>query len=115
MAPRSPHVTRKRVEQPKEPFMRKSLTLTCAAMLIALPSFAFAQSGAGGAGVGNSDSSAGVPSNVHSSPAAPADSMSQPGTPAYEGRSSTNMPKNKVGDMPSSSESYKGNDSGNAH
>jgi hypothetical protein len=85
-------------------------------MLIALPAFAFAQSGAGGAGVGNSDSSAGATGNVHSSPAAPAESMSQPGTPAYEGRSSTTLPpKNKVGDMPSSSEVNKGNNSGNAH
>jgi hypothetical protein len=97
--------------------MRKSLTLTCAAMLIALPTFAFAQtSGAGGAGVGNSDSSAGAAGNVHSSPAAPAESMSQPGTSTYEGRSSTSLPpQNKVGNMPSSSETSKGNSSGNAH
>jgi len=87
-------------------------------MLIALPSFAFAQtSGAGGAGAGNSNSSAGAPSNVHSSPNAPAATgMSDSGMTPYEGRSSSEQaPKNKVGDMPSSSETSKGNDSGNAH
>jgi hypothetical protein len=95
--------------------MRKSLTLACSALLIALPSFAFAQeAGAGGAGVGNSDSSAGVPGNVHSSPNSIG---TQPGGVGYEGRSSATMPapQNKVGDMPSSRESIKGNDAGNAH
>jgi|GEM_PF-2736296 len=99
--------------------LKKSFTITCAALLIAAPSFAFAQtSGAGGAGVGNSDSSAGATGNVHSGP----NSMGQmPGaTGSYEGRSSssemTEPPtKNKVGDMPSSSESMKGNNSSGAH
>ncbi len=95
--------------------MRNSLTMTCAAMLIAIPSFAFAQAGAGGAGVGNSDSSAGAPGNVHSNATAPAQTGVQPMTP-YEGRSSTTLPpQNKVGDMPSSSESIRGNNAGSAH
>jgi hypothetical protein len=85
-------------------------------MLIAIPSFAFAQtSGAGGAGVGNSDSSAGAAGNVHSGANAPA--QTGPSRMPYEGRSSSAPlpPQNKVGDKPSSSESVKGNTSAGAH
>jgi hypothetical protein len=96
--------------------MRKSLIVACSALLMTLPSIAYAQAGAGGAGVGNADSSAGASGNVHSGP----NSMgTQPGVESpHEGRSSSGtaaMPKNKVGNMPSSSETMKGNDSGNAH
>ncbi len=94
--------------------MRKSLTLTGAALLIAIPSFVFAQSGAGGAGVGNSDSSAGVPGNVHSGP----NSMgAQPGI-GYGGRSSATspiQPENQVGDSPSIRSDKKGYDADDAH
>jgi hypothetical protein len=91
--------------------------MTCSALLIALPAFAFAQtSGAGNAGVGNSDSSVGATGNVHSGP----NSMgTQPGTMApYEGRSSAAAPmapQGKEGDMTSSHESAKGSNSGSAH
>jgi hypothetical protein len=96
--------------------MRKSLIVACSAVLITLPSLAFAQSGAGGAGVGNADSSAGATGNVHAGP----NSMStQPGVgDSYEGRSSVTAPlppQNKVGDMPSSRESIKGNNAAGAH
>lgn len=93
--------------------MRKSLILTCSAVMIALPSFAFAQdAGAGGAGVGNSDSSAGVKGNVHSGPNA----VNPPG--AYEGRSSVIDPAMQpegLGDHPSIRNDRNGNDSDDAH
>jgi len=98
--------------------MRKSLILTGAALLFVLPSLAIAQtSGAGDAGVGNADSTAGAPGNIHSGPNA---AGQKPGSGLEEGRSSSYEPatplqKNKVGDMPSSSESMKGNNSGAAH
>ena len=98
--------------------MRKSLIVACSAALIALPSLALAQnSGAGGAGVGNADSSAGVSGNVH---AGPNSMTTEPGVSnSYEGRSSSTVaplpPQNKVGDMPSSRESIKGNNAAGAH
>lgn len=95
--------------------MRKSLILACSAVMITLPSFAFAQeAGAGGAGVGNSDSSAGVRGNVHSGPNA----INPPVGGAYEGRSSVTdpaMPPEGLGDYPSSRNDKRGYDSDDAH
>jgi hypothetical protein len=95
--------------------MRKSLILACSAAMITLPSFAFAQeSGAGGAGVGNTDSSASVRGNVHSGPNA----INPPAAGAYEGRSSVVDPAMQpegLGDHPSIRNDKKGYDSDDAH
>ncbi|WP_020174471.1 hypothetical protein [Methyloferula stellata] len=94
--------------------MRKSLILACSAVMITLPSFAFAQEGAGGAGVGNSDSSAGARGNVHSGPNA----INPPSAGPYEGRSSVTDPTMQpegLGDHPSIRNDKRGNDSDDAH
>ncbi len=93
--------------------MRNSLTLTAAALLIAIPGFAFA---AGDAGVGNSDSSAGVTGNVHSSPVEPG--IGRPVSPPLTGRSSSEIyrdPSLQQNNSPSSREDRRGYDSDDAH
>ncbi len=63
--------------------MRNKLTLTCAALIVAIPSFAIAQtSGAGGAGVGNAPSTS-VPSTSQDK---------TPGVGSASGRSSNSYP-----------------------
>jgi hypothetical protein len=67
--------------------MRKSLTLTCAALLAATSSFALAQTS--GAGVANSNTDAGGTAEAVTPPSP--NYMSQPGGPPYSGRSSSDI------------------------
>jgi hypothetical protein len=62
--------------------MQKNLTLTCAALLVAMPSFAFAQTS--GAGMGNAPST--------SVPSAEQPKTPGVGTSSNQGRSSSTMP-----------------------